>query len=220
MDLLDTHQRQELAKRERNLPALARRLASFDKRAGARVGDFIRLPDIHPKLGQWTRITHDHGDLLQTGGGAGGSYYLGNGYLSYSGGLDHGVTPDCLLATDQTKEGSVWFFDGEMSGAGRGVDFTAPMRVFTLREGTDLSGISELQCPYRLDVRDAAMRAHYQNTYGCGSERNFYGVTLNSYHKFACVTREELDTWLAANGLRLSKPITHDVASYQSLAYV
>jgi hypothetical protein len=220
-DIIASHEAREHAKRQRNQEALARRLAEFNARTGPRVGDYIRLPDLHPKLGKWTRFTHHHGDLVQTGGGVHSSYYLGHGYLSYSGGLDRGVKPDTLLPTAETKDGSVWFFDGEQAGAGRGVDFMAPMRVFTLREGADIRGISELECPFSLNVLDEEMRKHWREIYGSSSGRDFYQVTkrMGFGNVFACVTREELDAWLAKSELKLTEPVTHNERSRQTLAY-
>lgn len=198
--------------RDINQELLARRVAAFNNRPGARIGDFIRLPDLHPKLGKWTRITHDHGDLLQTGGHAGSSYYFGSeGYLSYSGGLDHGVSPDSLIPTNETRTGTVWFFDRDISGAGRGINFQIDCRIFTIREGTDLDGIAELQCPYSLCVLDED-----------GNKRTcnyWYLIHHHAMSHKAFRDRAELDRWLASNGLQTTRPFEHGVSSFQRLAY-
>lgn len=211
-DILSRHEAELAAKQERNRPLLEARLAALNARPGPRVGDYLRLPRLHPRLGEWTRITHDHGDLLQTGGNAGSSYYLGaGGGVSYSGGLDRGVIPGHLVPTADTRPGNCWFFDEGRSGAGRGVTFTVEWRVFDLRPGADLSGIAELECPFMLTVADAAMqeRTGYR-----------YLITERAYSHSACRTAEELPALLARDGLKLTEPLPADHAStVMRLAY-
>lgn len=190
---------------------LSERVTRFNKRQGPRVGDYIELPKIHPKLGTITRITHDWGELdkVQTGG-LGGSYYFHRvGLLDYSGGLDSGVThADILPDPIGTRDGRVWFFDEDISGAGRGVYFNVPMRVFALRAGANLEGVGELQCPYYLTIPDDEMR-----------ERLHYNYRfIISKHCMSCdafVEESEFRSWLTANQLRLTRPITNA----QTLAY-
>lgn len=115
-----------------NLNILKNRMELYNKKAGVRVGDWLKLP-----YGLYTRFTHDWGEDIQTGGSHG--FYLGNGYASYSGSLDSSISKTVLLPTNEIKSGSVWFFDKDISGAGRGVDFEADFRVFELKEGADLT---------------------------------------------------------------------------------
>ena len=129
-----------------NFEILTQRVSAFNARPGPRVGDYIRLPRLHPKLGEFTRITHDWGDKMQTGG-MGGSYYLGSESCSYSGGLDPGISTAQLIPTDETREGNVWFFDEGRAGAGRGVYFQIPLRVFTIRPGADPECIEHRYAP-------------------------------------------------------------------------
>lgn len=195
-----------------NAERLAQRVVAFNRRPGARVGDYIRLPRVHPKLGEITRITHDHGDKLQTGGMGGSFYFSPRGFLSYSGSLDPGVGTTQLLPTEETRDGPVWFFDEDRSGAGRGVYFSAPMRVFTLRDGVDLSGIGELRCPYFLACLDAERHAQT-----CGY---WYTISRDAISHSAFATREELMAWLANNGLELTRELReHGKLDCQNLKY-
>lgn len=123
-----------------NEEILENRVALYNQRSGARVGDYLQLPH-----GELTRFTHDWGDSIQTGGSDGGSYYIGNGYLSYSGGLDSGVQKKDIRKTNKTKSGSVWFFDGDVSGANRGVYFNVEFRIFKLKKDADLSGLPQIK---------------------------------------------------------------------------
>lgn len=186
---------------------------SFDARPGPRVGDFIRLPDLHANLGKFTRMTYDWGDgHIQTGGSAGGSYYLGSGYLSYSGALDHGVRVDDLVDTGETKSGSVWLFRDGIAAAHCGVHFDLPMRVFELKHGSDISGISELRCPFMLHVVDRFMDLSH------GGYR--YLITRHNFSYSACKSESELKPLLMKLGLELTASYTDGVASTQPLQYL
>ena len=193
-----------------NTEILNERMAEFNQRVGPRVGDFLKLPRIHPKLGEFTRLTHDWGDTIQTGG-LGGSYYLGSG-LSYSGGLDPGLSFSDIGGQVGERLGEVWFFDEGISGAGRGVYFQVSMRVFAVREGANLSGVYELQCPWRLSVNT---QEHYDH--GCGY---WYQITKKSTNQTAFKTEPELQRWLADNQLKTTLPMTAPGEySTQLLAY-
>jgi len=122
-----------------NEQILAEKVTAYNQIEGPRVGDFLKLP-----YGIYTRFTYDWGESLQTGGGS-NSFYFGNGYMSYSGGLDKGVKRDDIRQTEETREGFIWFFDRGISGAGRGVDFKIAFRVFEPIEGADLSGCPQIE---------------------------------------------------------------------------
>lgn len=182
-----------------NAAILAQRLAEFDAVQGPRVGDFIRLPRKHRHHVEYTRITHDWGDTVQTGGTAGGSYYLYGPGLSYSGSLDRGICKAQLIPTGEAREGSVWFFNEGISGAGRGKYFSVPMRVFAIREGADLSGLDELRCPYSLTCLNEE-----QHKETCGY---WFTVRHRGMAHTAFRTVEELREWLSANDLVLGGPL-------------
>lgn len=102
------------------------RKRKYDMIKGARVGDYLQYKDV------LVRFSYDHGESLQTS--EGGSFYLGKGYLSYSGGLNSGIDRDKLEDTGVTKKGVVWFFDKDIWGAGRGVNFEMEFRVFKIKD--------------------------------------------------------------------------------------
>lgn len=107
------------------------RKRAYNDLQGIRVGDYLRMPD-----GKFTRATHiwrdedDIPELVQDGGGRYGSFYLGEGYCSYSGGLDPGVKAAYLCPTHETEPGHVWFFHHDCWKADNGVYFTMDFRVF------------------------------------------------------------------------------------------
>ena len=99
--------------------------ANWAKREGPRVGDYI----IHPDLTR-TRFTHDWGDEIQAGGGA-GSYHIGReGYLSYSGGLTRGIPKAKIEYAGYELPAEVWFFRDGFPGARRGIPATISSRVY------------------------------------------------------------------------------------------
>ncbi len=182
-----------------NEEILRTRTIAFDSRPGARVGDFLRLPRLDPRVPQFTRFTHDHGDSIQTGGNANSSYYLtSGGGLSYSGGLDPGVkTSDLILATG-FHEGSVWFFDKDISGAGRGVYFNISCRVYDLRPGADTSGLYDLDPGYHL--------TYWDHPTGCGYH---WTISHHAISHTAFRTLPELMAWLEKENLIIGKDPHH-----------
>jgi hypothetical protein len=117
---------------DRDQGILAARMASYDTIQGPRVGDFIRFTD-----GVLVRVSHvwEDGKVQTTDGRFGARFYLGDvsdrgAYISFSGGLDEGVWKNTLTQTEETMEGSVWFFHHGFTGGGRGVDTKATFRVF------------------------------------------------------------------------------------------
>ncbi|HEU4344084.1 MAG TPA: hypothetical protein VFU31_21220 [Candidatus Binatia bacterium] len=185
--------RLERAKDPRNLEILKTRVEKFDARPRARVGDFLRLPALHPRLPSWTRFTHDWGDHIQTGGTENGSYYLGSGYLSYSGSLNPGVAHADLLATTEQKEGRLWFFDHNDARADGGVEFVIPLRVFELRPGAKIDGLYELHCPFYLHVWEPKEPRDYR-----------FRIVKHAYSHVAFHLEHELHAWLRSEGLELT----------------
>lgn len=108
-----------------NKGLLKERLEKWDKIKTIRVGDYLLLK------GEETlrRVAHDYGDAVQPSTGN-GSLYFGDGYMEYSGGLDGLIKNENLALTDEIKEGDCWFFDKNIPGAGRGIQFTVPCRVW------------------------------------------------------------------------------------------
>lgn len=91
-----------------------------------RVGDFVRMPN-----GSLERCAHAWDDGMQTC--FGGSFSIGkSGLASMSGGLNGSQLWEYFQPTDETKAGRFWFFSHGLAGAGRGVDFWLPCRVYRL----------------------------------------------------------------------------------------
>jgi hypothetical protein len=124
---------------QKNIDLLNNKVAQFNTIKGARVGDYIKIDSDF-----YTRITHLWDDgTAQTGGGAGSQYYISAHGLSYSGGLDSGINVKYLEPTTETKQGCVWFFDKDISGAHRGITYQIDCRVFSLKTGAPLTGFSD-----------------------------------------------------------------------------
>lgn len=96
---------------EKDQAIFTERLAALAARTVIKVGDFIRLPDgtIKRVAHVWTDDFHAP-ELVQPTFGKDGSYYLGKGYASYSGGLNIGIPAEKFTATNETLPGYVWFF--------------------------------------------------------------------------------------------------------------
>lgn len=116
---------------ERDAEIARERVRAWNERPGARVGDWVTLRD-----GSWRRFTHDWGDGLQTTikNNVDTSFYLGKGYVSFSGSLDPTLPRADLVETSETKNGNFWFFHHDSVGAHRGVYFEAPCRVFAQKD--------------------------------------------------------------------------------------
>ena len=176
-----------------NQEILAQRIAAYDRITGPRVGDFLRLPRLDPRSAEFTRFTHDWGDRIQTGG-ISGSFYLSEGSISYSGGLNPGVATADLVATSETREGQIWFFDLNQSGAGRGVYFIMPFRIFDIRSGADTHGLYEMGTGYHLCYRAEPAAGDYPWSISKS------GMAHTAFHHLV-----ELEQWLDRENLALSR---------------
>lgn len=114
---------------DRDQAILAERTAALDAVEEPRVGDFVVFAD-----GVTRRISYHWHDGAGWDGGYqssdGGSYYLGTGYVSMSGGLYTTVPKETLTLTDEKRDGSVWFFHHDHHTAHNGVDVMIPFRVY------------------------------------------------------------------------------------------
>lgn len=114
----------------------AERVEARMKLKGPQVGDYLLSEK------GYTRFTHKWDDIMQTGGSEFGQFYLNDsGRCSYSGGLNSGISRDEIVLTDETKEGKVWFFDRDISGADRGINVMIKCRVWKAIDGADLSRV-------------------------------------------------------------------------------
>lgn len=106
---------------------LGKVMVSREQIVRPRMGDFVRFPS-----GEIERFSHDWQDDLQTSPLWAGSFYLGgHGNASFSGGLNPAIPFDSLTHSEQTMSGEFWFFHHNSPGAGRGVYFQIPCRVYT-----------------------------------------------------------------------------------------
>src|SRR5881398_2456575 len=108
---------------ERNAEILATRESTYNNIEGPRVGDFVVMADGHLE-----RFSHNWGDSIQTC--YGGSFYLGEGFVSFSGALNPSIRKDELLNSGQTKTGNFWFFSNNYARAHNGIDVQIECRVF------------------------------------------------------------------------------------------
>jgi hypothetical protein len=111
----------------RDLTILSQRAGAYAAQSGPRIGDYVDFAD-----GVTRQISHIW-DLLpvpsiQTSDG--GSFYLGDGYCSFSGGLHPGIPADTLNLTEETREGQVWFFHHNYTTAHNGIDVVIPFCVY------------------------------------------------------------------------------------------
>lgn len=104
----------------RDIEIFTQREAEYKKAPGPRVGHFVRFAD-----GVERRISHVWSDekdqpiSIQTS--ADGSFYLGTGYMSFSGSLYVGVPAATLRKTEGTKFGRAWFFHHDFRTADNAV---------------------------------------------------------------------------------------------------
>ena len=111
---------------------LARRVATLNKDASPRVGDWVKFSD-----GIMRRISHIRSHDIQTSDR--GRYYLGDGCVMFmSGDLFHAISTDSLALADEVRPGSVWFFHHDYPREGNSVDVTIPFRVYACSNNTVL----------------------------------------------------------------------------------
>lgn len=114
-----------------NEAILAERQVLLDQRQTIGVGDFVI--DGHTLL----RVAHDWGEGVQLTDGrrCGGTFFLGDGFVDFSGGLAPGIkNKSRFLPTDERRLGSVWFFSRNYVTAHNGYDTHAKFRVWKLVE--------------------------------------------------------------------------------------
>lgn len=156
---------------------------------GIRVGDYIRLPRLDPRVPEFDRLTMDLGDRFQTGG-LGGSFYFAGSYMSYSGGLDPGVSSADLIPSDELRAGPAWIFASGVSQGGNAVTFDVPCRVFQLRDGADLAGLWSCEPPWRVK---------YYTPAGY-SEPKWVVEQRRGYDRRLFDTEDEFVDWAGENG--------------------
>ena len=114
---------------ERDTQILRERRAALVAIGGPREGDWVRFAD-----GTERRISYiwrdEHGVPFNVQTSRGGSFYLGDGHVSFSGSLFDGIKPETLTQTYEHRDGAVWFFHHDQRQAHNGVDAVIPFRVY------------------------------------------------------------------------------------------
>jgi len=113
--------------------AAARRLLAFDEEPDVRIGDYVDFAD-----GVTRRVSHvfprewggDYG--VQTSDG--GSFYLDEGFVSFSGSLYRPIPHRTLTQTEQQRPGRVWIFHHDWPERDNGVHDEIPFRVYACTE--------------------------------------------------------------------------------------
>ena len=106
---------------------LEARLAAWNERTGPRVGDYAIFAD-----GTTHRFSYDWGGEYGIQTSKDGSFYLGDGYMSFSGGLDPCIRYERIHPTGEVRDGRCWFFHRDWHRADNGVDVLVPCRVYRI----------------------------------------------------------------------------------------
>ena len=119
---------------ERDTAMLQARQAYLTGRTAPDVGDWVLFAD-----GTERRISHvwdfeDDRNLSGYQTSMGGHFHLGPNYVSYSGGLYPSPSWGSMVATEDPRAGSCWFFHHDHWTGGNGVDVLAEFRVWRCTE--------------------------------------------------------------------------------------
>jgi hypothetical protein len=101
---------------------IALRVAAFDPTGGPCVGEYVRFAD-----GVMRRISYVWPERVQISDS--GSFYLDEGYMSFSGSLYPFVPTKTLTLAEETREASVWFFYHDYWTPPKDIYATVPVRV-------------------------------------------------------------------------------------------
>ena len=115
---------------EKNKSILDTRQAAILARSEIGAGDFIRVDDVYLRVAYVWRDENNKAVHAQTTHERAGSYYMGDGYMSYSGSLDHGMPTVSLERTDELKAGRAWFFSDDWPKAHNGIDVVVDSHVW------------------------------------------------------------------------------------------
>lgn len=109
---------------ERDAEIYHRRCRQWEEVPGPRIGDFVEFAD-----GVLRRISHIWGtDGFQSS--AGGSFYFGGSYMTFSGQLFGSVPLDTLVDSHRIRQGPCWFFHHDFQTAGGGIDVNVWCRIY------------------------------------------------------------------------------------------
>lgn len=112
---------------------LAGLIDALERVPGIREGDFIRYAGgTLERVSAIWQDTSGAPSSVQTS--RGGSFHLGPGYVSFSGGLNHGCAVSTLVDTGERRPGAVWFPHHGRLTAGCARHALAPFRVWDSHE--------------------------------------------------------------------------------------
>jgi hypothetical protein len=115
---------------KRDMQIAEDRINLFNDRDGPRVGDFIIVPG-----GLYLRFAYDWGDQIQTTDKQyGGSFHIGNGYVSMSGGLEPGYLKEQIELTNETRRGYFWIEHHGHLCADCSIGLMFPCRVYITKD--------------------------------------------------------------------------------------
>jgi hypothetical protein len=108
------------------------RAAAFLARQQVKQGDFIRFANgtIRRVSHVWTDENNQPDGVQTTMKDTGGSFYLGDGYMSYSGGMWPSIPANTLTRAVELMDGRAWFFHHDYSQAHNGIDVNIPCPVW------------------------------------------------------------------------------------------
>lgn len=120
---------------ERDDAILNERVRSYEQIAGPRVGDFIDFANGETRRIShvWDADWHDDGIARLQTSKEGIGFYLGNGYVSFSGSLYTSLRADTLTPKEM-RHGLVWIFHHDLHRAGGAVHAKVQFRVFASNE--------------------------------------------------------------------------------------
>lgn len=113
---------------EENIPLIEIRMNGYESQCKDEpmTGEILRQKD-----GSLTRITKVWNDRVQTGGSISGSYHLyEDGLMSYSGGLDCGISKDRIKLTEDFEQAKCWHFDRDWATAHNSISYWIPVQVW------------------------------------------------------------------------------------------
>jgi hypothetical protein len=108
---------------ERDQQILKEYQDAFLARTEPKQGDWVRFSDgTMRRIAQVWKNEENKPDSIQTDHSKfGSSFYLGNGYMSFSGGLFSGVPFSTFTRTNETKEANAWIFHHGHTQAHNGI---------------------------------------------------------------------------------------------------
>jgi hypothetical protein len=111
---------------------IAKREARLNRDPEPRCGDYVIFADdIERRISHvFDKSWEDMAGVQTTDGKFGASFYLGDGYVEFSGGLYPMVRMETLTLTRHTKPGIIWIFHHDFHTAGWAVHSEIQFRVY------------------------------------------------------------------------------------------